>query len=52
MIVASRQEPNEEFDDFFENEIVKEPSISAVAKSYKDTETALRYVMTAENDEE
>jgi hypothetical protein len=37
-IIPNRQEPNEEFDDYYENEIMKDSTISDVSKSYKEVE--------------
>lgn len=51
-IIPNRQEPNEEFDDFYENEIMRDASISDVSKSYKEIEAAIRLVFTAESAEE
>lgn len=51
-IIPNRQEPNEEFDDFYENEIMKDASISDVSKSYKEVEAAIRLVFNAESAEE
>lgn len=48
-IIRNRLEPNEEFDEFFENEIIKEPSISAVAKSYNEIDAAIRLTFNAES---
>lgn len=51
-IIPNRQEPNEEFDDFYENEIMRDATISDVSKSYKEIEAAIRLVFTAESAEE
>ena len=51
-IIPNRQCPNEEFDDFYENEIMKDSSISDVSKSYKEVEAAIRLVFNAESAEE
>ena len=51
-IIPNRQEPNEEFDDYFENEINKDPVISDVAKSYQEIDEAIRMTFNAETVED
>lgn len=47
-IIPNRSEPNEEFDDYYENEIMKEASISDVARSYQEIDAAIRVTFKAE----